>query len=226
MERARAWFAVGAVAAAMTAAALGATAAPPRDISADQALVAARGVPPAPALTPPPANEAHPTPTVAPTVDPIVIGDPHDGMGGLPSEEPMDMGGMDMDGHGQGGAGPSAGPSASPGATDDHQGDASPMPGMDGMDTHGSPMPDDDHGTTGDDDHGAATGSGDADGGHGDGEPTPEQPRELVLGGFGLLNALVFAGATLLRRRDRAATARRAAATIEPPFTGPTDASR
>ena len=33
MERARAWFAVGAVAAAMTAAALGATAAPPRDIA-------------------------------------------------------------------------------------------------------------------------------------------------------------------------------------------------
>ena len=224
MERARAWIAVGAVAAAMTAAALGATAASPRDISADQALVAARGVPPAPALTPPPADppadEAH----VAPTVDPIVIGDPHDGMGGLPSEEPVDMGGMDMGGHGLG-AGPSASPSASPGATDDHQVDASPMPGMDmdgspmPVDDHGSPMPVDDHGD-------AAAGDGDADGGHEDGEPTAERPRELVLGGFGLLNGLVFAGAALLRRRDRAAAARKAAATIERAFISPTDASR
>ena len=225
MERARAWFAVGAVAAAMTAAALGATAASPRDISADQALVAARGVPPAPALTPPPADPPADEEHVAPTVDPIVIGDPHDGMGGLPSEEPMDMGGMDMDGHGQG-AGPSAIPSGSPGATDDHQVDASPMPGMGGMDMDGSPMPVDDHGTTGDDDHGAAAaGGGDADGGHGDGEPTAERPRELVLGGFGLLNGLVFAAAALLRRRDRAAATGRAAATIEPAFTGSTDDS-
>ena len=133
------------------------------------------------------------------------------------------MGGMDTDGHGQG-PGPSASPSASPGATDDHQVDASPMPGMD-MD--GSPMPVDDHGTTGDDDHGdAAAGDGDADGGHEDGEPTAERPRELVLGGFGLLNGLVFAGAALLRRRDRAAAARKAAATIERAFISPTDASR
>ena len=160
---------------------------------------------------------------MAPTVDPIVIGDPHDGMGGLPSEEPMDMGGMDTDGHGQG-PGPSASPSASPGATDDHQVDASPMPGMD-MD--GSPMPVDDHSPMPVDDHGgAAAGDGDADGGHEDGEPTAERPRELVLGGFGLLNGLVFAGAALLRRRDRAAAARKAAATIERAFISPTDASR
>ena len=203
MERARAWFAVGAAAAAMTAAALGVTAAPPRDITADQALVAARGVPPAPALTPPPADED-------PTVDPIVIGDPHDGMGD----------------HGQG-AGPGDSPSAGPGATDDHQVDASPMPGMGGMDMDGSPMPVDDHGTTGDDDHGgAAAGSGDADAGHGDEVPVAEQPRELVLGGFGLLNGLVFAAAALLRRRDRAAAARKAAAAIERASSSPMDASR
>jgi hypothetical protein len=221
MDRARAWLAVGAVAAAMTAAALGATAAPPRDITADQALVAARDVMPAPALTPPPADEK----PVVPTADPIVIGDPHGGMGGLPSQDPMDMGGTDMDGHGQG-ASPS--PSPSPGESDGHDADSSPMPADDhGPDMGGSPMPVDDHGTTGDDDHGgAAAGGGDADGGHGDGDPTAERPRELVLGGFGLLNGLVFAAAALLRRRDRAAAARKAAATIERAFINPTDASR
>jgi hypothetical protein len=172
-------------------------------------------------MTPPPADDEH----VAPTVDPIVIGDPHDGMGGPPSEVPMDMGGMDMGGHGEG-AGPSANPNASPGELDDHQVDASPMPGMGGMDMDGSPMPVDDHGTTSDDGHGGAAGGEDAAGGHGDEGPVAEQPRELVLGGFGLLNGLVFAAAALLRRRDRAAAARKAAATIERAFISPTDASR
>ena len=210
MERARAWFAVGAVAAAMTAASLGATAAPSRDITADLALAAARDVMPAAELTPPPADEK----PVVPTADPVVVGDPHDGMGGLPSQDPVDM-----DGHGQG-----ASPSASPGEPDDHA-DASPMPADDhGADMDGSPKPVDDHGPTDDDDHDDAADA--ADGGHGDEEPTAERPRELVLGGFGLLNALVFAGAALLRRRDRAAAARKAAPRIEHASSSPTDASR
>ncbi len=208
MERGRAWFAVGAVTAAMTAASLGATAAPSRDITADLALAAARDVMPAVELTPPPADEK----PVVPTADPILDGDPHGGMGGLPSQDPVDK-----DGHGQG-----ASPGASPGEPDDHV-DPSPTPADDhGTDMDGSPKPVDDHGPTDDDDHD----DDDADGGHGDEGSTAERPRELVLGGFGLLNALVFAGAALLRRRDRTAAARKAAARVEHAASGPTDAPR
>lgn len=208
MERARAWLAVGAVAVALTAASLGATATPSRDLTSDLALVAARDVMPAPKRTPPPADEK----PAVPTADPVVVGDPHGGMGGPPSPDPMDM-----DGHGQ-----EASPGASPGAPDGHA-DASPMPADDhgtGMD--GSPTPVDDHGTTDVDDHDDDA----ADDGHGDEGSSAERPRELVLGGFGLLNALVFAAAALLRRRDRAAAARKAAARIEPASSSPTDAPR
>lgn len=203
MDHVRVWLAAGAVAVAMTAA--GGAARPPRELPADLVMAAAREVMPVPELTPPPADEK----PVVPTASPIFIGDPHDEMGGLPSQDPIHGGGADSDGHGQ-----VASPSASPGQADGHDADSSPIPA-------------DDHGTTDGDDHGgAAAGSGDVDGGHGDGEPIAERPRELVLGGFGLLNGLVFAAAALLRRRDRAAAARTAAATIERAFISPTDASR
>ena len=59
------------------------------------------------------------------------------------------------------------------------------------------------HGAT-DDGHGETGGHGDA--------PAEERPRDLVLGGFGLLNVFVLGAAAWVRRRDRSVLAHKAAA--------------
>lgn len=200
--RARCVLAVGAVALAMTAAA-GAASIPPRDLTADLALVAAR-VPASPAADPVVSSEGHPTPTPPPSGEPGVDGDPHGGMadpghGAAPSPEaspgPMDMGGHAADpspsaapGHGHGAA-PSAAPSAAPRA------DPSREPATVGHD------------------EAPADGHDDGAGGHGEEEATEERPRAVVLGGFVALNGIALAGAAVLRRRDRAAATLKAGRT-------------
>ena len=221
--RARCCLAVGAIAMAMAATAAGAVAAPPRDLTADLAPVAARlPVSPGPGLVLD--DEEHPDPTPAPSSVPGIDGDPH-GMDAMPSDdphaempspEPMDMGGHTADpspsaapGHGHG-----AEPSPEPAASDDH----GPMPGMDDEESasHAPATGGHDEPPTGGDDDSAA--------GHGDEQPAEDRPRALVLGGFVALNGIALAGAAVLRRRDRAAAALRARRT---PTTQPEkDASR
>ena len=197
MERARACLVLGAVAAVIGAAAVGSVPTASRDIAADGVLAAARVIVPVATARPAPADPSDEEHGAA-SQDPIVVGDPHDGMGGTPSMQPMPSPdptrGMDMGVHGA-----TAGPGGSPAPSDDRHDDASAKPG------HGE-APADDHGDGPADEHGEAPADD-----HGDEAAAGSRPRELVLGGFGLLNALAFAGAAILRRRDRAAAARKAA---------------
>ena len=213
MERVRALscLAVGAIALAMAAAA-GAVAAPPRDLTAELAPVAAR-VPVSPGAGPVLDDEEHPDPTPAPSEEPGMDADPHGGMEDpaheedMASPEPMNMGGHTADpspsaapGHGHG-----AEPSPEPVASDAH----GAMPGMDDeeMASHAP--------AGGGHDEVPAAGGHAEEGadGHGDAEPAGERPREAVLGGFFAINALVLAAAAVTRRRDRAKTAAKATTT-------------
>lgn len=226
--RARCCLAVGAIALAMSATAVGAVAAPPRDLAADLAPVAARVATPRtsdPTLD----EEGHDDPTPHPSENPGVDGDP-DGMGTMPSDDPhggmedptrdeemASQAPMDMGGHG-------AEPSPSTAPDDGHDDEASPAPAD--SDGHGS-MPDMDdqemasHEPTTDghdEEDDAAAGHDDGAGGHGDAAPAEERPRAAVLGGFVAINGLVLGAAALTRRRDRAAAAlkaRRTPATSE-----------
>ena len=215
--RARSCLAVGAIALAMAATAAGAAAAPPRDITADLAPVAAR-VPVSPSADPVLDDEEHADPTPPPSEDPGMDGDPH-GMDAMPSDDPH--GGMEDPAHGEEMAVPRAGgqwrprgrsvPVGRPGSW--HGAEPSPEP------------PTNDHGTmpamndeemashppaSGGHDEAPAGGHDESAGGHGDEEPTAERPRAVVLGGFVALNGIALAGAAVLRRRDRAAVALKA----------------
>jgi hypothetical protein len=162
-----------------------------------------------------------PTPTRTPDVtdDPIVVGDPHDGMheedrtppsdeghGHVPDADHHEPTTSPEDGHGHGQPVPEGS-----GAPADGAPSIEPSPGHDGTGGHGDEGT---HGATGGDDHGT---SGDDDGhadtgGHGAVVDTSAKPREAVLGGFLIVNSIVLAAGAIVRRRDRTTAAEKAAA--------------
>jgi hypothetical protein len=210
----------------MTAAAVGAVAAPPSEITAELAPIAARV--PAPHTKDPTLDEeGHSDPTPSPADDPM-----HDEE--MASQEPMDMGGH----------GAESAPSTAPG--DGHEGEASPQvsPAPADADGHGSTSGMDDQEVAShepaadghDEEDGAENGHEDVSGGHDDEDAAAaegERPRGVVLGGFvvinGLIlgaaaNGLILGAAALTRARDRAAAALKAHRTPTP--TTRKDASR
>jgi hypothetical protein len=220
----------------MSATAVSAVAAPPRDLTADLAPVAAR-VPMPHSSDPTLDEEGHDDPTPHPSEDPGMDGDPH-GMEPVPSDDPhggmedptrdeemasgdpMDMGGHGAEsspstapGHGHG-AEPSPEMSPAPADSDGH----GSMSDMDDQEMASHEPADDGHAEEDD----AAVGHEDASGGHDDGDDAAaegERPRGVVLGGFVAINGLVLGAAALTRRRDRAAAAlkaRRTSTTSKP----------
>ena len=216
--RARCCLAVGAIALAMSATAVGAVAAPPRDLTADLAPVAAR-VPMPHTSDPTQDEEGHDDPTPHPSEDPGVDGDPH-GMDPVPSDDPH--GGMEDPTHDEemasaepmdmGGHGAESSPSAAPG----HGHGAEPSPEMSPpcrlrrprrrcrtwttrrwratsrRTTVTTRRTTPRSATT---TPPAATTTR---------TPAEERPRAVVLGGFVAINGLVLGAAALTRRRDRA----------------------
>jgi hypothetical protein len=187
----------------MSATAVGAVAAPPRDLTADLAPVAARV--PTPHNPEPTLDEGgHDDPTPSPTDDPM-----HDEE--MASGEPMDMGGHGTE------------TSPSPAPDDGHEVEPGPevSPAPADADGHGSMSDMDDQEMAShepaadghDEEDDAAAGHDDSAGGHDDEDAAAaegERPRGVVLGGFVALNGIALAGAALLRRRDRAAAALKA----------------